>query len=1315
MIGKSRYYHTTERNFWDIEASGITKSDAGTGLPTDAMRQRSTFTAKDVEWDFDEVWAIEDGMTYPYLIGVEPPETLKPDFELTFPLPSGAWRLTQGFGKGHDGLRGHLGVDYAAEIGTPVYAAADGEVVLVQEDDGGDWGNAVIVRHEWPDDTVRHTQYAHLDSIAPHIVEGAMVSVGSRLGTVGKTGKGTGAHLHFEIKEFESGVAPVLPPGYSGEDFDADEITIEVDGAGEVRYLDPEQVFAEDREETGEAVVAGTGGAGLRLRGEPGLQSERLTVMPYGGAVALLEGSHVADGYTWQEVEYQGQQGWAARRYLSVQDAETDVFPAPVELEQLTADGEAVSEGGEIAGNSVTLGASLPEGVTDDEYLIEFELRPADASFSTPTRHAVVPEGETEGSVSVGALGEGAYRWRARVADRRGRSGAWEEFGAVDETAFEIVRAVELNAGFDSEPGIITEGEPVTFEPRAEDTDDLSFHWDFGDGNTSEEESPSHTFAEPGEYEVALQVEDGAGNQANHAQELRVASADLVEVIDDLVDEAEKTMDNTYGRAGELAETADYFHASIDFTETQVVHDLVWRMMGSNVVLEEISYDLLRQVHEEEHGETYSDVFLPTLEDFISAKKSELAEARDDAVEAAAHLSPEEAQELRASLQKRWTGLVFLDREYYERTNLPIEFAGLKQDDEDSWTWLGARISFGIGMGAGTWATGMAGGALATIAAPGITIGGAVDSYRGMLSGLDINQQFLFMSTGGLMQATTHVDIAAETVNAALQEVADANPSPLPEGQILSICHHPEGNEFYVGHDEHFYTEEAHSEILIRNTGDTAATYRLVTSYQTEFTTVELAGSLPGGRREYFVRRASVEEDIHLEPGDGETVKVAYMGEGGGELPEGHITFTLTAQTDNGFYGLDDKPEEFGAHCWFADSAEASGAAFGLEAEHSAAQDGGEVVPAEEEDDAELVNAPLQSSLVAHRSGEGHKLYLHVRNPHDFALLMELEQALPSDAVVTDADGGSSGGTELDWEFTLQPEEARLYTVEFDSDALAEGEELADATLLLHDPINEDEVTFFRGSSTVELITVPDVVEALQEDAETAIEEADLSVGDVETAHDPGVPEGHVISQHPEAEQNVEVGSSVDLTVSLGPAPGTLEVMLTPDEAVDAGAQWRVADGDWLDSGENVELDPGEHEVTFREVDGFVTPEAQTVVVESDATAEESAAYVETGALQGVVEPGEAVDAGAQWRIDGGEWQESGVVLEDLAPGEYDVVFDDVESWVTPEAREVTVEEGETADTVGQYELVTYALEYAAGPNGSVQGDLSQTVEHGAD
>ncbi len=88
----------------------------------------------------------------------------------------------------------HNGIDYAAAPGTPVWAAADGEVTWVGE--RGANGNLVSLEHA----DGYETHYAHLSRFAPGLARGAHVRQRQLIGYVGSTGRSTGPHLHFGLK-----------------------------------------------------------------------------------------------------------------------------------------------------------------------------------------------------------------------------------------------------------------------------------------------------------------------------------------------------------------------------------------------------------------------------------------------------------------------------------------------------------------------------------------------------------------------------------------------------------------------------------------------------------------------------------------------------------------------------------------------------------------------------------------------------------------------------------------------------------------------------------------------------------------------------------------------------------------------------------------------------------------------------------------------------------------------------------------------------------------------------------------------------------
>ena len=95
----------------------------------------------------------------------------------------------------------HSGVDIAAPRGTPISAAADG-IVKFSGRRGG-YGNMVIIEHA---DGSR-TRYGHANRLM--VKEGQKVSAGDQIATVGSTGKATGPHLHFEIREGKTPIDPL--------------------------------------------------------------------------------------------------------------------------------------------------------------------------------------------------------------------------------------------------------------------------------------------------------------------------------------------------------------------------------------------------------------------------------------------------------------------------------------------------------------------------------------------------------------------------------------------------------------------------------------------------------------------------------------------------------------------------------------------------------------------------------------------------------------------------------------------------------------------------------------------------------------------------------------------------------------------------------------------------------------------------------------------------------------------------------------------------------------------------------------------------
>lgn len=96
----------------------------------------------------------------------------------------------------------HTGIDFAASIGTPIYATADGKVVEVSVRFSG-YGKMVEIDHGFG----YRTRYAHMHGFA--VRQGQNVKRGDLIGYVGNTGLSTAPHLHYEVMLNGSHINPV--------------------------------------------------------------------------------------------------------------------------------------------------------------------------------------------------------------------------------------------------------------------------------------------------------------------------------------------------------------------------------------------------------------------------------------------------------------------------------------------------------------------------------------------------------------------------------------------------------------------------------------------------------------------------------------------------------------------------------------------------------------------------------------------------------------------------------------------------------------------------------------------------------------------------------------------------------------------------------------------------------------------------------------------------------------------------------------------------------------------------------------------------
>jgi murein DD-endopeptidase MepM/ murein hydrolase activator NlpD len=119
-------------------------------------------------------------------------------------MPASQMLMSSGFGYRHDPFTGagamHSGLDFKGPIGTPILAAADGQVTFAGVQSG--YGNCIEITHS----NGLITRYAHLSGFTVSL--GQQVKRGVQVAQMGSTGRSTGSHLHFEVRLNGSAINP---------------------------------------------------------------------------------------------------------------------------------------------------------------------------------------------------------------------------------------------------------------------------------------------------------------------------------------------------------------------------------------------------------------------------------------------------------------------------------------------------------------------------------------------------------------------------------------------------------------------------------------------------------------------------------------------------------------------------------------------------------------------------------------------------------------------------------------------------------------------------------------------------------------------------------------------------------------------------------------------------------------------------------------------------------------------------------------------------------------------------------------------------
>ncbi len=192
-------------------ATSIKKGDTLTILPVSGLKYKVksgdtlASIAKKYQGDSEEIAQFNGLAEGELAVGSEiiipngeiiAPAPIRKAAPLGAPSPSYAgYYMRPTSGVRTQGIHGYNGVDIGAPVGTPIVAAASGDVIVARQGGwNGGYGSYVVIRH--PNGT--QTLYAHASAVLVSV--GQYVSQGETIARVGNSGRSTGAHLHFEIR-----------------------------------------------------------------------------------------------------------------------------------------------------------------------------------------------------------------------------------------------------------------------------------------------------------------------------------------------------------------------------------------------------------------------------------------------------------------------------------------------------------------------------------------------------------------------------------------------------------------------------------------------------------------------------------------------------------------------------------------------------------------------------------------------------------------------------------------------------------------------------------------------------------------------------------------------------------------------------------------------------------------------------------------------------------------------------------------------------------------------------------------------------------
>ncbi|MEI6807638.1 MAG: LamG-like jellyroll fold domain-containing protein [bacterium] len=178
---------------------------------------------------------------------------------------------------------------------------------------------------------------------------------------------------------------------------------------------------------------------------------------------------------------------------------------------------------------------------------------------------------------------------------------------------------------------------------------------------------------------------------------------------------------------------------------------------------------------------------------------------------------------------------------------------------------------------------------------------------------------------------------------------------------------------------------------------------------------------------------------------------------------------------------------------------------------------------------------------------------------------------------------------------------------------------------------------------------------------------------------------------------------------------GGLQVFLEPGLARLNGALWQIDGGVWQTSGTILSnVAAGAHTLNFALATNYFTPPSQGITIDPGVVLPLTVNYLPIqGSAVIMLEPSAVVSNGAQWRIDGGGWLDSGTLVSNLVFGTHTVEFLPIIPWITPSNIILTVADGSRLVNTGRYTQIT-GIQVIISPPAAIAGGAKWRIGSGA-